>query len=131
MKHLILALLLLIPFSAASRELPKPQLIAVYFYADWCSNCKILSPIYDEARSKGGLDKKDILFVKLNLTDKTAIHQSVLLASALGIDDYVKSRGSATGYAALLNAHTQEELALFDSSSNSDNIIKTIEARLK
>lgn len=126
MRRIILSLLLLaLPFSAnAARELPKPKLMAVYFYADWCANCKVLSPKIMEARTKGDLDKKEVLFVTLNLTDKTTIHQAVLLSSALGIGDYVKQQGSSTGYIAILDATKKSELARFDRANSSEEIEK-------
>jgi len=132
MRKFLLALLLLFPLSAhAAPQMARPQLISVYFYADWCSNCKTLSPKFSEARTKGLLDKKDILFVTLNLTDKTAIHQSILLAQGLGIGKYLKQQGSATGYVAILDANTKKELARFDSAASPDDILKAYETRLK
>lgn len=131
MKRLALLFLLLMPFTAHARELPKPELMAVYFYADWCPNCKILSPRIDEARAKGGLDKKNVLFVVMNLTDKTTIHQSILHAQALGIGEFLKAQGSGTGYLAILDAGSKKELARFDSASSATDIQAGIEKRLK
>lgn len=133
MKKWLVFLFLCLPFSQAQAvpPFPKPQLMAVYFYADWCSNCKILSPIYKEARAKGGLDKKDIVFITLDLTDKTTIHQSILLAQGLGIADYLRAQGSATGYVAILDAGSKKELTRFDNSASPDAIIQGINGFLK
>ena len=125
---LALSLLLISPAHAV-RPLPKPQLLAVYFYADWCPNCKILSVQLDDARLDGMLDQKGVLFVKLNLTDKASIHQSILLASQLGIADFVQAQGSKTGYIALLDAATGKELTRFDRNSMAGDIRKGIEER--
>lgn len=123
-----LLLLILPPIASHARELPAPKLLAVYFYADWCSNCKLLSPKISEARTRGVLDKKNILFVTMNLTDKTTIHQSILLAQALGIGDYLKAQGSATGYMAVLDASSKKELTRFDSAQSSSDIQTWLEA---
>jgi hypothetical protein len=85
----------------------------------------------EDARTKGTLDAKDILFVKLNLTDKTTIHQSILLAQALGIGDYLKAQGSGTGYVALLDAKSKKEITRFDRESSAEKIQAAIEKRLK
>lgn len=127
LSYLILSLLMVCithTSSASAVGLQAPKRIAVYFYADWCPNCKILSPALTEARKEADLDNKDVLFVTLNLTDKTTIHQSILLAQQLGIGDFVKAQGSATGYVALLDAKTKKELTRVDRTSDA----KAIEA---
>lgn len=108
--------------AAVARELPQPKLIAVYFYADWCVNCKPLAAAMDEARNVDGLYAKDVLFVTLDLTDKPRIHQSVLHAQALGIGEFLKAQGSATGYVVLLDAASKKELVRFDRESTADDI---------
>lgn len=113
----------LIAQPAMAYELPKAKLIAVYFYADWCPNCKLLSPEFDKARKDGDLDNKPILFVKMNLTDSTTIHQSVMLAQALGIAPYVQQQGSSTGYVALITADTKKEIVRFDRTSKATDIM--------
>lgn len=117
--------------SKMKHELPKPKLIGVYFYADWCANCKLLAPKLQEAREKGKLDSKKILFVKLDLTNKTTINQASMEAHALGIGDFVQKQGSGTGYLVVLDANSKKEQARFLSSSSSADIQKKIEVLLK
>lgn len=126
----IAALLLLALPVQAARPLPQPKLLAVYFYADWCPNCKALSPILGEVRSDATLQKAPVLFVTLDLTDKPRIHQALLLSTSLGIGDFVRAQGSATGYVALLDADTKKELARFDRTSSSKIILEKINAQL-
>ena len=38
-------------WSDARADGHSPELVAVYFRADWCSNCRILDPVYQEAQS--------------------------------------------------------------------------------
>lgn len=132
MKQIIAAFLccLFIATPLHARELPEPKLIAVYFYADWCPKCKLLSPMMAQVRGEHQLDRKNILFVTLNLTDKPAIHQSILLAQTLGMGDYLKAQGSATGYIALLDPTDMQELARFDSSNKSEEIADKINTLL-
>lgn len=114
----------------AARPLPEPKLIAVYAYADWCPNCKLLSPIVKQARETGGLDNKDVLFVTLDLSDKARIHQSVMLAKSLGLERFMQQQGSAVGYVALLDAKTTKELARFDRTSDSEAIVSAVNEAL-
>jgi peptide-methionine (R)-S-oxide reductase len=99
---------------------PTAKIIALYFYADWCSNCKTLSPKLAELRKK--MDVEDIAFITLNLTDKASIHQSLLLAQALGVGDYVRQQGSKTGYVALLDASNKKEKTRITSETKSKDI---------
>ena len=118
------------PGKDTAHSLSKPKLIALYFYADWCANCKILSPNLAKARAQAGLDQRDVLFVTLNLTDKASIHQSILLAQALGVADFVKKQGSGTGYLALLGAEDKKERLRLDSQAKSTDIAQKIQAAL-
>ena len=110
----------------AARDLPAPKLVVVYFYADWCPNCKPVSKALVQAREQGELDKKAILFVTLNLTDTRTIHQAVLLSQALGVGAFVQAQGSATGYIAVLDASHKRELSRFDRDSTPKHIIATL-----
>lgn len=105
------------------------KLLALYFYADWCPVCKGLSPKLTQAR-KDGLDNKDILFVTLNLTDAATIHQSLLLADALGVGDFVRKQGSGTGYVAVLDPASKKEKTRIEGSADAGSIAKTIAAAL-
>jgi thiol-disulfide isomerase/thioredoxin len=134
MRHLLMAvvamMLLVASPSFAARELPSPKLIAVYFHADYCPNCKILGPTLAAARKEGALDTKPVLFVTLDLTRPESIHQSILNASALGIAPYVQKQGSGTGYVALLSADGKTELARFERTATTNDIITAITSQL-
>lgn len=126
----LLAIALLAHPAQAARALPQAKLIAVYFYADWCPNCKALSPIMGEVRSDAGLQQEPVLFVTLDLTDKPRIRQALLLSTALGMGNYVRAQGSATGYVALLDAATKQELARFDRTDTAAGILTTMRTKL-
>jgi methionine-R-sulfoxide reductase len=107
------------------------KIIAVYAYASWCPNCKLLSPQLQKARTQGALDSDDVLFITFDLSDKASIHQSLLLAQALGLGDYLKAQGSGTGYVALIDTNSKKELARFDKTSSADALTQAIKERLK
>ena len=125
----LMASMLLAP-TAQAYTLPKPRLMAVYFWASWCPNCKLLSPQLAQARTQARLDDADVLFVTLDLTDSRSIHQSILLAQALGIAEFMQKQGSATGYIAVLEATSKKELARFDRSSSADQMAERLRGLL-
>jgi len=114
---------------AQAYETPKAQLMAVYAYADWCPNCKALAPTLQSVRTQ--MEGKEVLFVTLDLTDKPKTKHSVLLANALGIGEWLKKQGAATGYLALLDANTKKELARFDRDTPEETMVGTINKNLK
>ncbi len=116
---------------ALAYELPKPKLMAVYFWASWCPNCKLLTPEVASARKDGDFDNGPILFVTMDLSDSATIHQSVLLAQALGIAPFVQAQGSATGYVAILDAVTKKELKRFDRTNKAADIEAWLKAELE
>ncbi len=117
----------LLAFPAYAGGLAKPRAFAVYFFSQNCPNCRVLSPTLEKAREQGALDSKEVLFVTLDLTDAARIHQSMLLAAALGIDGYVQKQGSATGYVALLAADGKSEVKRFDRTHGSGDIARGID----
>jgi thioredoxin 1 len=51
--------------------------VVVYFSADWCTHCKVVSPIIDELIKT----QKDINFVKLNVDKNESIVDTFSLTS--------------------------------------------------
>jgi thiol-disulfide isomerase/thioredoxin len=105
MKHLIrlftlmlsAGLLLQAPLSAADPANTKP--LAVWFYADWCTNCKLLAPKYAPARS--GLEDQ-IQFVTLDLTNEETKAKAKEIAKNYGISPLYYAN-QATGWVALVD----------------------------
>ena len=77
-----------------------PKIIAVKFHADWCGACKAMGSVFTDLRNK--LDGRPVLFVELDLTNATTRHQSMLLASALGLGRALKEQ-PGTGFILLFD----------------------------
>ena len=126
-------LILAIPLvsNAVSSEGGKPAVYAVMMYADWCGTCKALDPKITQARENGKLDAKDVLFVRLDLTNETTQHQAAMMAAALEITELYESNAGKTGFMLLINAKTSEKIALItnklDANSIAENITEAID----
>jgi thiol-disulfide isomerase/thioredoxin len=90
---------LLFQAAASSTDSVSAKPMAVWFYADWCTNCKLLAPKYAAARS--GLEDK-VQFVTLDLTDDNAKIKTRETAQTLGISRLYYAN-HATGWVALLD----------------------------
>lgn len=86
----------------ATEDSTKP--LAVWFFADWCTNCRLIAPNYEAARA--GFEDR-IRFVKLDLTDDSARARSRATAAALGFPALYYSN-QATGWVALLDAKRRQ-----------------------
>lgn len=136
MKKLFLPALLMVilafPLQAQAEAVhhKTPELIGVLYYADWCGSCKILDPQVKKARGKAGLDDMPIVFVRMDLTDKTTSAQSAMLASSLGLGDVYADNKGKTGYMAVVDANTKEVVARIDKTMPADDIAALIKGKL-
>lgn len=111
-------------------DFPKAKILAVEVYADWCPNCKILDPELAKARADESLKNAPVLFVTLDYTDKQRVYQSKLLGQALGLEDFMKANGAGTGYVAVLDAQTHEELARINRNDDAAAIVSILQKQL-
>ena len=123
--------LLAAPAQAWEVKYPKAKIYAVEVWAQWCPNCKILDPKIAEAKELGALKEKDVLFVRMDFSDKPSIYQSKMLAVALGLEDFLKENGAGTGYLALVDAASGEELQRFTRDANAEVIAQAIQAQIE
>lgn len=108
----------------------KTEVLGVLFYADWCGSCKVLDPVIQKARGKSNLDAEPILFVKLDLTDETRRNQSELMAEVLGIQDFYKENGGATGFMLLVDAETKKVITRLTKNMDAKKITKQIKGAI-
>lgn len=80
-----------------------PTLIVAKFHADWCGKCKGL-PTMSDLENK--FKDENVLFVVLDMTNKSTKHQSELLASALGITS-VYEQNNSTGFLAVIDTKSK------------------------
>lgn len=104
----------------------KPMIYAVMMHADWCGTCKALDPKITQAREKGKLDSKNLLFVQLDLTNETTTHQAAMMAAALGITELFDSNAGKTGFMLLIDAETGEKIARITNKLDVESITKHI-----
>lgn len=133
MKTLMLAfsflLVSFLPSSVNAETKAADSVVAVAFHADWCPGCKILGPKMKEVRSGGELDKANILFVKLNFTDKVTTHQSKLHAEALGLGEMFKKNAGKTGFVLLVDPKTHEVVDKIDYKMDVEEIAKKLKMK--
>jgi len=112
---LMFSIAMLVPQTASRADFSKPKPMAVLFYADWCTSCKLLEPKYEPARA--GLEDK-IQFVKLDVTNEATKQKARATAQALGIGP-LYSLNRATGWVALIDSeHVQVGELKYDESAD-------------
>ena len=119
-----------LPTSLLAESDSKSSVYAVSFHADWCGSCQVLGPQVEKARGKANLDNQNVLFVKLDLTDETKRHQSMLMAEALGIGEYYKTNGGKTGFLLLVNSKDGKTIEKITKASDAGEIASKITGAL-
>ena len=122
---LALLCLSLLPLSAFAGH-GDGTLYAVTFHADWCGSCRALEPNMIKARGKSDLDNKNVLFVKLDLTNSTTRHQAMLLAEALDLGDYYDANKGKTGYVLLVDSSKGKAIGKITKDMDAKQISKMI-----
>ncbi len=100
-----------------------PQLMVVKFHADWCGSCRALGPALTDLSNK--LDGQAVLFTELDMTNQTRKHQSLLLASALGLSEVV-TQNPGTGFMLVIDGKTKEVKAKLDKTQSVKEMAKVI-----
>ncbi|WP_306250608.1 thioredoxin domain-containing protein [Parvularcula sp. IMCC14364] len=87
---------------ALSSQARAADATAMVYWAEWCSACKILDPVLEEAVNT--YDNGEIDIVRLDYTNMT--YESLLVeaqkAEALGVADKVALNDVKTGYAVIV-----------------------------
>jgi len=109
-------------------EAREPKLILVKLHADWCPYCKALEKPW--AAAKEELVADDILFVRLNRSDKAQSRQAAFHLAALGLEDAWKEYGNKTGLMVLFDTATGQAVEVFNGRSAGDSVTEAIRDHL-
>ncbi len=112
----------------AASSARSPKLLVVAFHADWCGKCKVLGPkvMGDVAPAFGG----DVLFVKLDLTDKNSPQAEYMLA-ALGLGDLWTENAGKTGFALLVDPATKKVVGTLRAEQSADDLKSAVQSAIK
>ncbi len=104
---------------AAERE-PTADILAVQFYAEWCTPSQIVTKRV-KALQEASTDK-NVLFVRLDLTDDTRREQAQLLMSSLGCGDIWDTQRGRTGELLLIDGHTMRPITKLNNDSDTEQM---------
>ncbi len=93
---------------APKQKVEPPKVLAVLFYADWCSSCKELEPKLNKV--KRDFEGKPILFTRFDLTDEFTNDQAARYAALLGLESYYTENAGKTGYILLIDSQSKKVL---------------------
>jgi len=123
----VIVSLFLVPSEIRAQENIQPELLIVKFHADWCGSCKAMGSTLEDLTNK--FDGKSALFVELDFTNNTKKHQSLLLASAMGID-HIMAKNNGTGFFLVIDSKTKEIKAKLTKKQTTKEMAKQISALL-
>ncbi len=87
---------------------PRPNLVAVGVFADWCGRCPTIEPLFAQLADK--YDNQPILFISLDITDQNKQLRGRYLARSLGIE-WIFDGKLESGMIRLLDRERHEVLA--------------------
>jgi thiol-disulfide isomerase/thioredoxin len=110
---------------AQEKQTPKqkpepPKVLAVLFYADWCSSCKELEPKLNKV--KRDFEGKPILFTRFDLTDEFTNDQAARYAALLGLENYYTENAGKTGYMLLIDSQSKKVLGRINKQNSSEEM---------
>ncbi len=115
-------------FEPATEREPAADIIAVQFYADWCSPSQVVAKRV-EALHEASTDKS-VLFVRLDLTDDTRCEQAQLLMSSLGCGHIWDTQRGRTGELLLIDAHAMRPMSKLDQDDDAAQMIVALSQAL-
>ena len=103
---------------APKQKVEPPKVLAVLFYADWCSWCKELEPKLNKV--KRDFEGKPILFTRFDLTDEFTNDQAARYAALLGLENYYTENAGKTGYMLLIDSQSKKVLGRINKQDTSE-----------
>lgn len=105
-----------------------PEVIAVEFYADWCTACKALMPKVTEV--KVALAGKPVLFARFDMTNDFTKEQAAYMASVAGLEEVYRRGGGRTGMVALVDAKSKKVLGVVNNDKTVEEIKRMLDDAL-
>lgn len=102
----------------------KIKVLALSFHADWCENSLALVSSFSHLKNR--FDGQAVLFVRLDYTNKTTMHQANLLAEALGIHELTSQFGYDTGFVLLMDYESRKPIARLTPKASFNNMVGAI-----
>lgn len=124
----ILFLMPVAPSFGQNGVLKQPKIIAVYFHARWCQDCKEMVDVLEDIADK--YDGRPALGVVFDVTNQTHRSHSEMLASALGLEELWKQNAGKLGIVYLLDARSKKVLSKFGHEATFEQIIKVVDKLL-
>lgn len=103
-----------------------PDLVLVKYHADWCPRCKSLDPVFAQVQADQAA--KNVLFVKLDKTNKATALQAEYLSAEIGLGQHWPAFGRKTGLMVLFDAKTGKIIEEFSAGTNSAAVNEAIAA---
>ena len=121
------AALLAIGLATASmaQDLPRPKVIAVQVFAEWCDPCLKMEEAVGNLADR--FDGEPILGIVLDVTDLSTKYHASLLAGALDLDALYREKQDTLGEVYLLDG---ESKALIETLTEADDF-ETMSAKVR
>ena len=119
--------LLLIGFvtGSSAQELPRPKVIAVQVFAQWCEPCLKMEEAVGHLADR--FDGEPILGIVLDVTDLSTRHHARLLAGVLDLDALYREKKGTLGEIYLVDAKSK---ALIETITEADDF-ETMSAKVR
>ena len=108
-----------------AQELPRPKVIAVQVFAQWCELCLEMEEAVGHLADR--FDGEPVLGIVLDVTDMSARYHARLLAGALELDALYREKKDTLGEIYLLDA---ESKALIETITEADDF-DTMSAKVR
>ncbi len=108
-----------------AQELPRPKVIAVQVFAQWCEPCLEMEEAVGHLADR--FDGEPVLGIVLDVTDMSTRYHARLLAGALELDALYREKKDTLGEIYLLDA---ESKALIETITEADDF-ETMSAKVR
>ncbi len=111
--------------ASTAQDLPRPKVIAVQVFAEWCERCLRMEEAVGDLADR--FDGQPILGIVFDVTDLSTKYHASLLAGALGLDALYREKKGTLGEIWLLDGKSK---ALIDTLTEADDF-ETMSAKVE